>query len=169
MRLPRAGGWPSVLRVLGILPAEARWGRGVWWVEDGVGRGCRGCRARTLERSGGRRFPAHRVHQLAQLAVFFVSPGFVEGVLLAVAFVGLLAVLFRVALVVFFVVVCRWCAVPSSEVLSAKRSAVFESLGASGAVDPHVRGSEQQWTFPAGRFVVAVDCDMDVNLQWVGI
>ena len=48
-----------------------------------------------------------------------------------------------------------------------KRSAVFESLGASGALDRHVRGSEQQWTFPAGRFVVAVDCDMDDNLQWV--
>ena len=74
---------------------------------------------------------------------------------------GPLAVLFRVELVVFFLVDDVG---PLSEVLSAKRSRVYESPGALGAVDPLRRGSDDQWTFPAGRLVVAVDCDMDFNL-----
>ena len=41
MRLPRAGGWQSGLRGLGIRPAEARQWRGLQWEEGGVGRALR--------------------------------------------------------------------------------------------------------------------------------
>eukprot|EP00614_Pseudopedinella_elastica_P019873 CAMPEP_0172648002 /NCGR_PEP_ID=MMETSP1068-20121228/241044_1 /TAXON_ID=35684 /ORGANISM="Pseudopedinella elastica, Strain CCMP716" /LENGTH=96 /DNA_ID=CAMNT_0013462301 /DNA_START=216 /DNA_END=507 /DNA_ORIENTATION=- len=53
-----------------------------------------------------------------------------------------------------------------AKVLGTKRSAVFESLGAPGAMDPHGRVAGKQWASPAGRFAVAVDRDMDVNLPW---
>ena len=74
--------------------------------------------------------------------------------------------LLRVELIVFVGVVFRWCAVLESDVLSAKRSAVAESLGALGALEPHGRGADKQWAFLAERFVVAVDRELDVNLAW---
>ena len=82
---------------------------------------------------------------------------------------SLAAVLFRVELIDLFIVAVVWCAVKESEVLSTKRSAVAENLGALGAIEPHGRGAGKQWTSPAGRLAVAVDCDMDVNLRWRGI
>ena len=72
----------------------------------------------------------------------------------------------RVEPVVFFGVVFRWCAVLESEVLSTERLTVTESPGALGAAEPHGRGADKQWAFSAGRFAVAVDRDMDVNLPW---
>ena len=114
----------------------------------------------------GGRCPIVRLHQLAQIAVFFVSPGIVESALPAVEFVGPIAVLFRVEPADFFIAVCRWCVVPLSGVLSAKHSTVFESPGAFGAMDPHGRGVDKQWTFPEGRLVVALDCDTDVSFPW---
>ena len=150
--------WPYVFRgpvvgrrffvVLEAFPLRLDRGGGIWRVEGGVGRRCL---ARTVRRSGGGRCPLLRLNQLAQLEVFFVSPGIVESVLSAVEFVGLNAVLFRVELLVFFVVVCRWCVVPLSEVLSAKHSTVFKSPGAFGAMDPHGRGSDKQRAFPAKK------------------
>ena len=72
--------------------------------------------------------------------------------------------LLRVEPIVVFGVVSRWCAVPESGVLSAKRSMVAESLGALVAMESHGRGTDGQWAFPAGRLAVAADRDMDVNL-----
>ena len=118
----------------------------------------------------GGRCPLLRLHQLVQLEVFFFSPGIVESVLHAMEFVGLSAVLFRVGLVLFFVVVVfRWCAIPLSKVLSAEGSTVFESLGAVGANGPHGRGFDKQWSSLAGRSIVAVDRDFDFYLPWRGI
>ena len=48
--VPRAGWWPSVLGGLKIRPAEARKWWGIWWEEDGVGRGWL---ARTTRQSEG--------------------------------------------------------------------------------------------------------------------
>ena len=58
---------------------------------------------------------------------------------------SLVAVLFRVELIGLFVVVAVWCAVKVPEVLSTKRSAVFESLGALGAVEPLGRVADMQY------------------------
>ena len=134
MRLPRAGGWPSGLRGFGSRLAEARQWRGLRWEEDGVGRGCL---SRAVRRSGGGRFALLRLHQLAQLEVFFVSPGRKEGVLTAVYFVSLVAMLLRVVLIVFFGAVFRSCALLESEVLSTKSSTAAGSLGALEAMEPH--------------------------------
>ena len=76
---------------------------------------------------------------------------------------SLVAVLFQVEPINLFAAVVVWCAVKESEVLSMKRSTVAESP-ALGAIEPHGRGADMQWAFPAGRLAVAVDRDMDVNL-----
>ena len=82
---------------------------------------------------------------------------------------GPIAVLFRVDLIVFFVVVCRWCVVPLSEVLSTKRSTVFELLGALGTIEPHGQRSDLQLTgAPGERLAVAVDRDVDFFLHALG-
>ena len=72
----------------------------------------------------------------------------------------------RVELVVFFGVVCRWCAVLEPGDLSTKRSTVAKVLAIYGALEPHGRGTEKQWAFPAERFAVAGDRDMDSHLPW---
>ena len=58
-------------------------------------------------------------------------------------FSSLVAVLFRVEPIVFFGAVCRWFAVLKFEVLSKKRSAVAEFLGALGAMKSHGRGADK--------------------------
>ena len=83
-------------------------------------------------------------------------------------FVSLDAMLFRVEPIVFFGVVCRWCAVLEPEVLSTTRSTGAESLHTRVAMEPHGRGADKQWAFPAGRPAVAGDRDMDVNLPPMG-
>ena len=74
--------------------------------------------------------------------------------------------LFRVELIDLSSVVCRWCGVEGSEVLSTKRSTAAGSLGALGAMEPNGRGAGKQWSFSAEKLAVAVDHDMDVNLPW---
>ena len=74
--------------------------------------------------------------------------------------------LFRVEPIILVEDVYRWCAVLESEVLSAMPSAVAESHDALGAVEPHGRGADRQWAFPAGKCAVAVDRDLDANLPW---
>ena len=69
---------------------------------------------RVIWRRGAGRFPL-LLHLLAQLEIFFGSPGVEESVFLNVAFVGLSAVLFRVELILVFVIFLRWCVVPLSE------------------------------------------------------
>ena len=113
---------------------------GLWWKEDGVGRGCI---TRTARRSGGGHCPLFRLHQLAQLGLFFVSQGLEEGALTAVWFVGLVAMVFRAELIVFSGVVYRWCAVLESEVSCTERSTAAESLGTVGAMEPHGRGTDK--------------------------
>ena len=97
--------------------------------------------SRTVRRSGGGRFPLLRLHQLTQLEVFFVSPGFAKS--------ALVSMLFRVVLIIGLEVVFRWCAVPLSKVLSTERPTVVGSLGAPEATEPHGRGAGKQWTSPA--------------------
>ena len=106
-----------------------------------VGRGRSRARVPCANRrgSGGGRLPLLRLHQLAQFEVIFVSPGIAKGIPTAAEFAGLIAVLFRVELIVFLVAVCRWCVVLLSEVLSTKHSTVFERLGALEAIEPHGR------------------------------
>ena len=72
--------------------------------------------------------------------------------------------LLRVDLIIFFGVVCRWCAVFESKVLSTAHSTVAESLAALGALEPHGQGADKQWAVPAGRLAVAGDRDMDADL-----
>ena len=79
---------------------------------------------------------------------------------------NLVAILFRVELIVFFGVVIRWCAVLESVVLSTKRPTAAESLGSLGAMEPHGRGADKQRAFLAGGFAVAGDRDMGVNPAW---
>ena len=62
-----------------------------------------------------------------------------------VQFASLVAVLFRVELIDLFGVICRWCAVKGSEVLSTKRSTVTESPDALGVIEPHGQGADMQW------------------------
>ena len=75
----------------------------------------------------------------------------VESALHALELVGLFAVLFRVVLVLFFVIAFRWCAMSISKLLSVESSMAFGSLGAVGADDSHERSYDTQWTFLAGR------------------
>eukprot|EP00614_Pseudopedinella_elastica_P032764 CAMPEP_0172625458 /NCGR_PEP_ID=MMETSP1068-20121228/144016_1 /TAXON_ID=35684 /ORGANISM="Pseudopedinella elastica, Strain CCMP716" /LENGTH=105 /DNA_ID=CAMNT_0013434761 /DNA_START=70 /DNA_END=385 /DNA_ORIENTATION=+ len=70
----------------------------------------------------------------------------------------------RVGLIVFFGVVCRWCGVFESGVLSTKRPTVATSLATLGALDPHGRGTNKQRAFPTGGFTVAGDRGMDADL-----
>ena len=54
---------------------------------------------------------------------------------------------------------------PFSEVLSTERSAVLESHGALGAIEPQGRGADLHLTgAPAVRLALADDPDVDFNL-----
>ena len=69
--------------------------------------------------------------------------------------------LLRVKLIVFFGVVCRWCAVLEFGILSTKCSTVAEGLAFLGTIEPHGRGAEKQWASPAGGFAAAGGGNMD--------
>ena len=71
--------------------------------------------------------------------------------------------LFRIELTDFFGAIFCWCGVFESEVLIEQRSTVAKSLGTLGAMGPHGQGADTHLAFPAGRYAVAVDRDMDFN------
>ena len=76
----------------------------------------------------------------------------------------------RLGHIFFFGVICRWCAVLESEVMSTGLSRVFAgSLATLRAQEPHGRGSEKQWAMTAGRFASAGDRDIDFNIPWAWI
>ena len=74
--------------------------------------------------------------------------------------------LFRVELIVFFGVSCRWCDVYISEAPRKKRLAVAGGLASFGAREPHGKGAGRQQALPAGIFAEAGDRDMDAGFSW---